>query len=273
MLPYILKTNSLALFPQGQAPILIDSSHINFKAVVEAIKNKDWDHALEMASVNCYVTTISHGNVQVSENGVLYRGAPLTGYLADKLTGFFNAGLPIEHYCKFVDNLMANPSMTSRNELYLFLEAADLPITEDGCFLAYKAVTKDFRDKHSGQFDNSPGVTQEMQRRDVDDNRDRTCSYGFHAAAYQYAKNFMCSGDKLVAVKINPADVVSVPSDYNNQKLRTCKYTVAFEIVGATDVFKDQHFASSIQPTYNAEENSYFWGNIWDEDKDGPWQA
>jgi len=88
---------------------------------------------------------------------------------------------------------MSNPSMTSRNELFLFLEAANLPITEDGCFLAYKAVTSDFKDKHSRKFDNSPGVTLEMPRRDVDDNREQTCSYGFHAAAYEYAKGFITS--------------------------------------------------------------------------------
>jgi hypothetical protein len=273
MIPYIIKTNSLALFPSGKAPILIDSAHVNFQAVVDAISKQDWDLAVELASVVAYVSKTSHGNVSLSEEGLFYKGVPLTGYLADKLTGFFNSGLPIDHYCKFVDNLMANPSMTSRNELFLFLEAANLPITEDGCFLAYKAVRSDFKDKHSGRFDNFPGVTHEMLRHDVDDNRNQTCSYGFHAAAYQYAKNFMSGNDKLVAVKINPADVVSVPSDYDNQKLRTCKYTVAFEIKDAADIFKDQHFATSVEPEYDPEENSYFWGDVWNEDEDGPWRS
>lgn len=273
MYPYILKTNSVSMFPANRAPILIDSSHINFKAVVEAIKSKDWDYALEMASVSAFINKVSYGNVTVTDEAVFYKGQPLSSYLATTLHNFFIEGLPVEHYCKFLDNLMSNPSMVSRNELYLFLEAADLPVTEDGCFLAYKAVTKDFRDKHSGKFDNSPGVTHTMPRAEVNDDRNETCSYGFHAAAYEYAKGFMSHGDKLVAVKINPADVVSVPSDYDNQKLRTCKYTVAFEIEDAKDVFKGQHFAPSTSPVYNAEENSYFWGDIWDEDKDGPWQA
>jgi hypothetical protein len=163
---------------------------------------------------------------------------------------------------------MSNPSMTSRNELFLFLEAANLPISEDGCFRAYKAVTSDFKDKHSRKFDNSPGVTLEMPRRDVDDNREQTCSYGFHAAAYEYAKGFMSGGDKLVAVKIHPADVVSVPSDYNNQKLRCCKYSVVFDIPGAADIFKDQAYYQDESPIYNSEENSYFWGTIFQEGDD-----
>jgi hypothetical protein len=239
MIPFILKSNSLSMFPQGRDPVVIDSSHINFAAVVEALKAGDYEGALEQASVKGFVEKATGGNVAVTETSVTYKGNELTGYLVNKLILFFCEGLPVEHYCKFLDNLMANPSMTSRRELFLFLEAADLPVTEDGCFLAYKTVRSDFKDKHSGKFDNSPGQILSMPRQDVDDDRNATCSYGFHAAAYEYAKNFMgSSGDRMVAVKINPADVVSVPSDYANQKLRTCRYEVVFEVPGAADIFK-----------------------------------
>ena len=239
MIPFILKSNSLSMFPPGRDPVVIDTSHINFASVVEALKAGDYDAALEQASVKGFVEKATGGNVTVSDDGVTYKGAEITGYLADKLMLFFREGLPVEHYCRFLDNLMSNPSMTSRKELFLFLEAADLPVTEDGCFLAYKTVRSDFKDKHSGRFDNSPGRVHSMPRHDVDDDRNATCSYGFHAAAYEYAKGFMGSrDDKMVAVKINPADVVSVPSDYGNQKLRTCRYEVMFEVPGAADIFK-----------------------------------
>ena len=204
---------------------------MNFMPVAEAIKEGRFDDAVELASVESFLNKISSGNVTVTDGEVLYKGQPLNGYLASKLVQFFREGLPVEHYCAFLSNLMDNPSMVSRKELYLFLGSANLPVTEDGCFLAYKAVRHDFKDKHSGRFDNSPGVTHEMERHEVDDDRNQTCSYGFHAAAYQYARDFLGGGgDKMVAVKINPKDVVSVPSDYNNQKLRCCKYTVMFEI-------------------------------------------
>jgi hypothetical protein len=199
---------------------------------------------------------------------------PINGYLTEKLLQFFNEGLPIEHYCLFLSNLMANPSMASREELYLFLEGADLPITEDGCFLAYKTVRGDFMDKYSGKFDNSPGATHVMERREVDDNRDRTCSYGFHAAAYEYAKNFMAShGDKMVAVKINPKDVVSVPADYRNQKLRGCEYTVLYEVPGAADIFKGRAHATSLAKGMAGQAGRpdpvvMFWGSIWDDEDD-----
>jgi len=238
MIPFLLKTSSVSLFPADAAPIIIDASHINFDAVVEALRAADYDTALSLATVKSYFNKLSNGNVTVTEDGVTYKGNPVSGYLADKLVKFYKEKLPVEHYIKFLDNLMSNPSMTSRKELFLFLEAADLPVTEDGCFLAYKAVRSDFKDKHSGSFDNSPGKVLSMDRAEVDDDRNTTCSYGFHAAAYEYAKGFMSYGDKMVAVKINPRDVVSVPSDYNNQKLRACSYEVMFEVPGAADIFK-----------------------------------
>lgn len=244
MIPYILKTETISLFPAGAAPITIHKDHMNFHAVRTAIIEGRFDDAVAMASVSSFVNHITAGAVQVGEDGVTFNGVPVTSYLANKMTQFFSEGLDISHYCKFLENLMNNPSMVSREELYLFLEAADLPITDDGCFIAYKAVRADFRDIHSGKFDNSPGQVLSMPRRDVDDNRERTCSYGFHAAAYQYAHNFMFNG-RLVAVKINPADVVSVPSDYNNQKLRTCKYEVLHEVEGAVDMYTGQAFINT----------------------------
>ena len=240
MVPFVLTSKSITMFPFGEPPLVVDASHMNFEAVVEAIKARDFDKAIELGSVKAFINTMTAGRVGVTEDGVTFKGQPITGYLAGKMMLFFREGLPLDHYCKFLDNLMDNPSMTSRNELFLFLEAADLPITPDGHFLAYKAVRADFRDKHSGRFDNAPGKVHSMPRHDVDDDRNKTCSYGFHAAAYEYARGFMAHGDKLVAVKINPANVVSVPSDYGNQKLRCTSYEVMFEVPDAADIFKDK---------------------------------
>ena len=257
MIPFILKSNSVSLFPPANAPVVIDASHINFHAVVDAIKAGNFDEALELASVATFMSKVSKGAVEVGADGVTYQGQPITGYLAEKMVLFFNEGLPVEHYCRFLDNLMANPSMVSRKELYLFLEAADLPITPDGCFMAYKAVDRNLMDKHTHKFNNEPGQSHVMPRHGVDDDRNVTCSYGFHAAAYEYARNFMSGDDRMVAVKINPADVVSVPSDYANQKLRCCRYEVVFEVPDAADIFKGQsHYEGRPDPV----DDFLYWG-------------
>jgi hypothetical protein len=260
VVPFILKADGVSLFPVGQAPIVIDGSHLNFKAVVEAIEAGDFDKAIELASVKNFIKATTSGKVEVTDEGVLYEGEVITGYLASKMVEFFNKGLPVQHYCKFLENLMSNPSMVSRKELYLFLEAANLPITEDGCFLAYKAVRHDFRDIHTGKFDNTPGQVLEMPRSKVDDDRNRTCSEGFHAAAYDYAKGFM-GGGRMVAVKINPADVVSVPSDYDNQKLRTCRYEVLYEIAGAKDTLTGVTYVALEDIFGDDVDEVFMWGD------------
>lgn len=246
MVPFIIKASSISLFPVGAAPLTIDATHPNFAAVRQAIIEGDFDAAVELADVPAFIAKASAGRVQIVDDQVLYNGDALNNYLTRRMVEFLQEGLPVDHYCKFLDNLMDNPSMVSRNELYEFLEAANLPITEDGCFLAYKAVRSDYMDVHSGKFSNAVGQALEMERRDVDDDRQRTCSYGFHAAAYQYAKNFLPGDGRLMTVKINPRDVVSVPADYQNQKLRTCRYVVVSEVEGAADVLTGRQYVSDV---------------------------
>jgi hypothetical protein len=68
-----------------------------------------------------------------------------------------------------------------------------------------------------------------MPRNKVDDDKNVGCSYGFHAGTVEYAKDFMGREGHLMIVEINPADVVSIPTDCQFQKLRTCKYKVVGE--------------------------------------------
>ena len=124
---------------------------------------------------------------------------------------------------------MLNPSNRAVEELYGFLEASSLPITDDGCFLAYKSVRQDYMDHHSGTMDNSVGSVVSMERNKVDEDKDHTCSYGLHFAAHEYAAGFGSSG-RMVVLKINPRDVVAIPSDYANQKGRCASYEVIEEV-------------------------------------------
>lgn len=136
------------------------------------------------------------------------------------------AGDPIEPMLKFLENLMLNPSYQSRKELYGFLEKYQMPITPDGRFYAYKWVREDFRDAHSGTFDNTPGKIVSMPRSEVDDNRDRTCSSGLHVCSRGYSR----FSQLLLLVAVNPKDVVSIPSDYQDSKMRVCEYEVITQV-------------------------------------------
>jgi hypothetical protein len=151
-------------------------------------------------------------------------------------------GFPIEPMVNFMENLYKNPSKRAVTELYGFLEKGNLPITPDGHFLAYKRVREDYLDCHSGTMDNSVGKIVEMERHDVDDNKDNTCSTGLHFCSMSYLSSF--SGARTVIVKINPADVVSIPSDYNDAKGRTCRYKVIGEVDSDT---VDKAFTRPVQ--------------------------
>ena len=109
-----------------------------------------------------------------------------------------------------------------------------MPITEDGHFLAYKKVRDDYKDVHSGTFDNSVGQVVSMVRNKVDENKDNTCSSGLHFCSFDYLKSF--GGTRIMILKINPADVVSIPSDHFQQKGRTCRY----EVIGEVPVEEDR---------------------------------
>jgi hypothetical protein len=69
-----------------------------------------------------------------------------------------------------------------------------------------------------------------MPRNGVDEDKERTCSYGLHFCSIKYLPHFSDSdGGKTMIVKINPKDVVAIPADYNNTKGRTCRYEVVAE--------------------------------------------
>jgi hypothetical protein len=63
-----------------------------------------------------------------------------------------------------------------------------------------------------------------MQRSAVEHNPARACASGLHVGTWEYASSF---GNGVTAVvKVNPRDVVSVPTDCNGQKMRVSRYKV-----------------------------------------------
>ena len=96
-------------------------------------------------------------------------------------------------------------------------------------------------------MDNSPGTIVEMERYKVDDNKDQTCSTGLHFCGMSYLPHFGGSDSRTVIVKIDPADVVSIPSDYNGAKGRACRY----EVIGEMGVDPDKAFDKSVQSNAN----------------------
>jgi hypothetical protein len=82
-----------------------------------------------------------------------------------------------------------------------------------------------------------------MERNAVDDDQNRTCSSGLHFCSKDYLDHFGGSDSRTVILKINPADVVSIPADYNATKGRACRY----EVIGELGVHPDEAFIAPVQ--------------------------
>lgn len=208
----------------------IPSSDSSYAELVEHLTSGDHDKDVLEGLIDkpVMIARKSEGMVTVEGGQVFYKDTVVHSTLSLKLLDMMSEGVDIKPWAKFLENVMENPSFKSRKALYDFLEHFSAPITSDGHFLAYKRVSGDYKDLHSGTFDNSPGKVVSMPRSEVDDDSDRTCSAGLHACASSYLGSFYANSSdaRVVVVKINPRDVVAVPSDYSFSKMRVCEYTV-----------------------------------------------
>ena len=235
--PFILQGSNVTVVIDGK-PHTISKTHVTYTKVVDAIKAQDWPTVKSIIDPVKVVLNYGAGNISVKGDQLFWKGQPFAGVLATRMIAMLQDGFTIDPMVLFMHNLMKNPSKRSVDELYGFLEKNNLPLTPDGHFLAYKKVRRDFKDIHSGTMDNSPGTVVEMERNQVDDNKDQTCSTGLHFCGLSYLDHFGGSDSRTVIVKIDPADVVSIPSDYNGAKGRACRYEVIGEMgVEAKDAF------------------------------------
>ena len=242
MFPYLIQGNNIVVVI-GNKSHTISKTHITYTKVLDAIKSGDWDSLPDIIEPKKVVLSYGAGNVSIQGETLFWKGKELNTGLSVRMINMLQEGFPVEPMVNFMENLYKNPSKRAVTELYGFLEKNNLPITPDGHFLAYKKVRKDFLDIHSGTMDNSVGTIVEMERHEVDDNKDVTCSTGLHFCGLSYLPHFGGGDSRTVIVKINPADVVSIPSDYNDAKGRACRY----EVIGELNVDPADAFTAPVQ--------------------------
>lgn len=221
----IRSRNSVTLVINGRS-YTMTSDNPNFVEVNRRLDAKEYAGIEVLFNPITQMRKMSRGKLVVSETGVTYDGVELHSVLVSRLLEFYNAGKDVEPMVRFLENLMQNPSNRSVQELYGFLEHKNLPITEDGCFLAYKAVRRDFYDIYSGTILNAVGSTITFNRNLVDDNCNNTCSHGLHVGSIQYVRWYGRADSNILIVKVNPKHVVSVPVDHNAQKVRVEQYEI-----------------------------------------------
>ena len=198
----------------------------------------------------------------IDTSGNLYHkdipSVPIPSNLSKYIKKAIEDNINLTGYINFWKNLYLNPDKTVISQLFGFLENNGHPITTNGYFLAYKKVNvKPIYDENTGKqikevkYDTETGnpipekYTQgltytattnagpygqtikigeavKMPRNECDSDPNVTCSKGLHVGSMQYVKTF--SGSVVLEVLINPRNVVAVPIDYNNTKMRVCEY-------------------------------------------------
>jgi hypothetical protein len=229
----ISNSGVISLVTQGKTHT-VGTNHMRYADIIKAIKSGDTDNIIDMIDVTSglkkAIKKTFNKEVELKNGVVTYLGEALHNSCTKRIVELWKGDLPFLPMIKFLEKLLKNPDERAINELYTFLDCNNLPITEDGCFLAYKRIDNDWKDMHTHTIDNSIGKIVTMPRNKVDNDKNRTCSTGLHFCSRGYLGDFGVGTGHIVAVKINPADVVSIPTDYNNTKGRCCKYEVLMEV-------------------------------------------
>ena len=229
VIPHVIQRDFLSVYFNGkQHPV--SKGQPLFTKIHKALTDRKWSQVVKLVNLAGQISNKSYGKVTVSGDGVLYKGQKIENVLTAKILELIEHNKPVTHMLRFMDNLFRNPSAYAVNEVYQWLASGRFALTDDGCFLAYKVVDPDYKDKYTHTTDNHVGSRPIMDREAVDPDRRNECSHGFHFCSRGYIGHFHDNGDHLMEVKVNPRDVVAIPMGYNFSKGRTWTYEVMREV-------------------------------------------
>lgn len=246
-----------AIFEDGRPLTISSSNKGQYELAKKAIKSMNWKAFREAFNSQKSFEKLAAKFSFNTKNGKCYLGdKEISNVITGKIKEIWQEGLPTKGLVKFLENTLANPSQKAIEELYFFLEKNGFTLTDDGCFIAWRRVGPDYLSYHANpdgtRNRNKPGDKPTMKREDCNDNRNETCSRGLHFCAYDYLSEYHSNdeGSKVMLVKVNPKNVVSIPNDYANAKGRCCEYEVLQEVKPVkfagfevnTNVLKDQKY-------------------------------
>lgn len=239
---------SITVFHDGEILFATRASHDNYDQIVDRVVTGD-PAAVDLfdlrRAIKRYSDQSLSGRVRVEGGVVLLDDEPADNAITDLILRFIDEGLDAAPLARFLEKIAENPNPHSREQLFRWLNTHRFGITTDGDIVGYKGVRSDFGSITSGpgivngtpvdgNLDNSPGNVLEMDRGDVDFDPQNGCSVGLHVGTWSYARSFASNG-KVVELHVNPKDVVSVPTDCSDAKMRVARYVVVRELWGQYD--------------------------------------
>lgn len=228
-IPYTITNDSITVILDGK-PSSIKRGDPAFDKARTAVINEDWDSIRKLITKGDYIELMTRGYFTFRDNHLMFKDEPVPADIYHHIMKAYNGGNDPAPYMRFWQRLQNNPSWRSVQQLWRFLQTTnEVTIGVDGRIIAYKGVRTDYKDAHSGKFDNRPGTHLSMARNKVSDDPKQACHYGFHVGSRSYATS---GYPKTMIVAVDPEDVVCIPEDSSSQKMRCCSYTVLKEYDG-----------------------------------------
>lgn len=225
-------------------PYLFDHTHPEYDGLVECVKVGDSVSFLEMVTVGTAIENWSEGNFEFKDGFLFFEGEQIADQPTDRIISLIRNGWAVAPMLAYLTNLYDNVSKRAVKESYTWCSHKGLPISDDGMLMGYKGVAVydgpdcldkngralrkgDSVDRFTGNsFRNNVGDNPNMKRRQVCDDMTKGCSQGLHIGTYDYAVGWAGHNGRVVLVKFNPKDIVSVPSCCKFQKMRVSDYVV-----------------------------------------------
>ncbi|MGL5583657.1 MAG: hypothetical protein ACRDCE_22315, partial [Cetobacterium sp.] len=209
---------------EGDKTYNANNSHPRFQELLSMLLSNKVKEVVDIIDVKHAFIKINQGKVRIENETVFYGDIQISNGVTERILKLISDGKDPAHMVNFFEKLMENPSRRAVYELFGFLEHNDIEITEDGDFIAWKRVRSDYYDLYTGKMLNKPGTRVEVERWQVDEDSSVTCSHGLHVCAKHYLNNYYGGKGTILKVKVNPKDVVAIPTDYKNAKMRCAGY-------------------------------------------------
>jgi hypothetical protein len=237
-----------------------DHTHPEYEGLVECVKTGDAEAFAELLEIGTVIENWSEGNFEFKDGFLYYEDEQVASQPTDRIIQLIKNGWDKGPMLAYLDRLYQNVSNRAVMESYNWCSHKGLPITSDGCLVGYKGVgvysgenktdkmgrplsAGDLVDKWSKSIRNNIADEVSMNRRKVSDNCNEGCSAGLHVGTYEYAEGWAGSEGKVVLVRFDPADIVSVPTDCQFQKMRVSRYTV---IGVARDIIEEEVYEGEL---------------------------
>jgi hypothetical protein len=243
--------SSAVIYLNGEEYIA-DKTHRNFDKIIEALKGEAHpDEIVALFDIAIGIKTkfarLSE-RMTITDGKILFDGEQEETFMTEMILGFYDQGLDDwQPIVAFREKVAQNPNKHSQEQLFRWLTVNKFSIDNEGNIIAYKGVERrtglhaddmKYSSVHSGRalvngqwvdgkIPTNPGTIVEMPRSEVQHDPSVGCHKGLHAGDWSYASSF---AQITLRVQINPRDVVSVPTDCGDRKMRVCRYRVLNQV-------------------------------------------